>query len=141
MLRATAAGFRIRTVGANPSAAESAGRVNVPNVVFGALVLSGAMSGLGGATLVMGQTYALFENISSGLGYTAIAVALLARLNPVAVIATGLFFGALETGAAAMQRDAGVPSVFVLALEAIVVLGVLFADSFRNAQESVAAVQ
>ena len=129
LLGATAAGFRVRVVGASPSAAESSGRVNVTRVILGVFLMSGALSGLGGAVVVTGQTFALFEDISSGIGYTAIAVALLARLSPLSVIGTGLFFGALETGAAAMQRDAGVPSVFVSILEALLVLGVLLVDS------------
>lgn len=132
ILSATATGFRVRVVGANPSAAAAGGRVNVRRVVFRVFLASGALAGLGGATITTGQTFGLFENVSSGLGYTAIAVALLARLDPVGVVGTGLFFGALEAGAAAMQRDAGVPSVFVSILEALVVLGVLVVDYSRG---------
>ncbi|MFI5244878.1 MAG: ABC transporter permease, partial [Gemmatimonadales bacterium] len=75
-LRSTASGFRIRVVGAGAAAAASAGRVNVGRVVFGAFLASGALAGLGGAVQVTGVTYALFEGISPGYGYTAIAVAL-----------------------------------------------------------------
>jgi len=74
----------------------------------------------------------LYEGISPGFGYTAIAVALLARLNPLAVIGTGIFFGALEAGAAAMQRDAGVPFQFVVVVEALVVLGVIALEWTRE---------
>ena len=109
MLRATAPGFRLRAVGAGAAAAASAGGVAVPRVMFTAFLLSGAIAGLAGGVEVTGVTYALYEGISPGFGYTAIAVALLARLDPLAVIGTGIFFGALEAGAAAMQRDAGVP--------------------------------
>jgi len=125
VLRATAIGFRLRAVGAGPAAAASAGRLNVTRVVFRAFLASGAIAGLGGAVLATGTTYALYEEISPGFGYSAIAVALLARLHPLAVIGTGIFFGALEAGATAMQRDAGVPSVFVAVIEALVILGVL----------------
>lgn len=132
-LSATAAGFRVRVVGASPAAAASAGRVNVRRVAFEVFLASGALAGLGGAAITTGQTYGLFEDVSSGLGYTAIAVALLARLDPIRVIGTGFFFGALEAGAAAMQRDAGVPAVFVSVLEALVVLGVLAMEFSRGA--------
>jgi ABC-type uncharacterized transport system permease subunit len=125
LFRSTALGFRLRTVGAGANAAASAGRINVARVVFGAFLASGAIAGLGGAVLATGTTYALYEEISPGFGYSAIAVALLARLNPLAVIGTGIFFGALEAGATAMQRDAGVPAVFVAVIEALVILGVL----------------
>ncbi|HEX3868345.1 MAG TPA: ABC transporter permease, partial [Gemmatimonadaceae bacterium] len=111
--RSTAAGFRLRAVGANPRAARSAGEIDVDAATTKAFIYSGALAGLAGAIEVTGVTYALYENISPGYGYTAIAVALLARLNAMAVLATGILFGALDAGASAMQRDAGVPSVIV----------------------------
>ena len=131
-LRSTAVGFRVRVAGASAAAAASAGRVKVERVVFGSFLASGAMAGLGGAVQVTGVTYALFEGFSPGYGYTAIAVALLARLNPLAVIVTSVFFGGLEAGGAAMQREAGVPSGFVSVVEALVVLGVLAVDRARS---------
>ncbi|MDR1989309.1 MAG: hypothetical protein LBQ09_03665, partial [Acidobacteriaceae bacterium] len=66
-----------------------------------------------------------------GYGYTAIAVALLARLDALAVIGSGLLFGALEAGATAMQRDAGVPSVVVSVIEAGVILSLLVLGRVR----------
>jgi ABC-type uncharacterized transport system permease subunit len=126
-LRSTAAGFRLRAAGASPSAATVAGRIDVGRVTAGAFLMSGALAGLAGAVEVMGVTYALYENLSPGYGYTAIAVALLARLHPIGVLASGTLFGALEAGAAAMQRDAGVPSVVVTVVEALLILIVLAA--------------
>ena len=82
---------------------------------------SGALAGLAGGVEVSGVSYALFQNLSPGYGFTAIAVALLARLHPLGVVATGLLFGALEAGAGAMQRDAGVPAVAVYVVEAVVI--------------------
>lgn len=131
MLARTAAGFRLRAVGANPQAARSAGLVNVARVTAAAFLVSGALAGLAGAVEVTGVTYALYENISPGYGYTAIAVALLARLHPLGVLATGVLFGALEAGATAMQRDAGVPSVVVSVVEAALILAVVAADRAR----------
>jgi len=74
-------------------------------------------------------SYALFQNLSPGYGFTAIAVALLARLHPLGVVATGILFGALEAGAGAMQRDAGVPAVAVYVVEAVVIVVVLLAEA------------
>jgi general nucleoside transport system permease protein len=122
VMRNTAAGFRLRAVGANPNAARSAGLIDVNRVTMRAFLVSGAFAGIAGATEVSGVTYALYENISPGYGYTAIAVALLARLDPAAVVLTGILFGMLEAGAAAMQRDAGVPSVIVSVAEAAIIL-------------------
>ena len=121
-LRHLASGFRLRLVGANPEAAWIAGGVNVRRVTVAAFLVSGGIAGLAGAIEVTGVTYALYESISPGYGYTAIAVALLANLNPVGVLASGIGFGALEAGAASMQRDAGVPSVIVWVVEAILIL-------------------
>ncbi|QJR36838.1 ABC transporter permease [Gemmatimonas groenlandica] len=130
-LRSTSSGFRLRAVGATPTAAASAGGIDVPRTMFGAFLLSGVLAGLAGSVEYTGITYALYENFSPGYGYTAIAVALLARLHPLGVLATALLFGALEAGANAMQRDAGVPSVVVSVVEALLILLVLAADRWR----------
>ena len=128
LLRRTAAGFRLRASGANPAAAASAGLIDVSRTTALAFLASGALAGLAGAVELSGVTYALYENISPGYGYTAIAVALLARLNPLTVVASGVVFGALEAGAGAMQRDAGVPAAVVSVVEALIILVLLAAD-------------
>lgn len=135
-LRATAAGFRLRASGANPAAAASAGLVDVGRTTTGAFLASGALAGLAGGVELCGVTYALYENISPGYGYTAIAVALLARLDPAATVASAVLFGALEAGAGAMQRDAGIPSVVVSVVEAMLILILLAADRLRSTPRS-----
>ena len=127
----TAIGFRIRAVGASPSAATVSGRVSVTRVVAGALVISGAIAGLAGGVEVLGVTYALYENLSPGYGFSAIAVAILARLRPERVPVSALLFATLETGALGMQRDAGVPAVVATALEALVILIVVASSDGR----------
>jgi general nucleoside transport system permease protein len=122
VMRHMASGFRLRLVGASPRAAWVSGGVNVNKVTVAAFLVSGGIAGTAGAIEVTGVTYALYESISPGYGYTAIAVALLANLNPAGVLASGIGFGALEAGAASMQRDAGVPSVIVWVIEAILIL-------------------
>lgn len=131
-LSRTAAGFRVRAVGAGALAARSVGRIDDARVASWVFVASGALAGLGGASEATGVTYALYEGISPGYGYSAIAVALLARLHPLAIIGSALFFGALEAGAAAMQRDANVPSVLAMVIEACMVLGLLALDRARK---------
>ncbi len=128
----TAAGFRVRVVGASVRAASSAGGVNTARTAALVFLASGALAGLGGASEATGVTFALYEGISPGYGYSAIAVALLARLHPLAIILTALLFGALEAGAAAMQRDANVPSVLAAVVEALIVLGVLAFNHART---------
>jgi ABC-type uncharacterized transport system permease subunit len=131
-LRHTAAGFRLRAAGANAHAAASAGRIDVRRTTAAAFMASGALAGLAGGVEVTGVTYALYENFSPGYGYTAIAVALLARLHPLAVVVTGVLFGALEAGASAMQRDAGVPAELVRVVEALLILLVVGAEQLRG---------
>lgn len=124
----TAWGFRLLAVGLGPRAAHVSGRVHAGRVIAAALLGSGAIAGLAGATEVGGVSYALYQNLSPGYGFTGIAVALLARLHPLAVIVTGILFGALEAGAGAMQREAGIPAVAVYVVEAVVIIVVLLGD-------------
>ena len=121
-------GFRLRAVGASPRAAEVSGRFRARPVVWLAFLASGAMAGLAGGVQVAGVTHRMYEGLSPGWGYTAIAVALLARLNPLGVVVTAVVFGALSAGGGAMQRDAGVPEVWVRGIEALVILAVLTVD-------------
>lgn len=125
VLTRTALGFRIRAVGAGARAAESAGRLSAARVTAQAFVASGVLAGVAGASEVGGVTWALYEGISPGYGYTAIAVALLARLDPRWVVVTAIGFGALEAGGASMQRSAGVPAVAVQIITATLLLTVL----------------
>lgn len=132
ILRQTAAGFRLRIVGANPDAGTVAGRVDVDKTARNVFLVSGALAGLAGAIEIHGVTFALYENLSPGYGYTAIAVALLAALNPLLVLITGVFFGALETLASALQRDFGIPATLVSVIEALIVLIVLAIQRLRS---------
>ena len=132
VLRRTAAGFRLIAAGESPSAASSAGGIDVMATTTLTFLVSGALAGLAGGVEVLGVTFALYENISPGYGYTAIAVALLARLDPWRVVATALLFGGLEAGAGAMQRDAGVPSTLVTVIEAALILAVVAVGALRR---------
>jgi simple sugar transport system permease protein len=90
--------------------------------------MSGALAGLAGGIEVTGVTYALYENLSPGYGFSAIAVAILAGLRPLAVLITAIVFAIIETGALGMQRDAGVPSVVASVIEASIILVVVAAS-------------
>ena len=125
----TAWGFRLRAVGLGAKAAAVSGRIPVQRVIASALLWSGALAGLAGGMEVSGVTHSLYQNLSPGYGFTAIAVALLARLHPAGILATGIFFGALEAGAQGMQRDAGVPAVAVAVVEATVIIIVLLVEA------------
>ncbi|MEO8031963.1 MAG: ABC transporter permease [Gemmatimonadota bacterium] len=125
-------GFRLRALGAGPRAAMITGRVPAGRYLAVALLGSAALAGLAGGIEISGVSYALFQNLSPGYGFTAIAAALLARLNPIGLLATSLLFAALEAGAGAMQRDAGIPSVVVSVVEAVILIVVVVADRWRG---------
>jgi ABC-type uncharacterized transport system permease subunit len=125
LLTRSAWGFRLRAAGLGPTAARISGRMPIARIAAAALLWSGALAGLGGAVEVSGVSYSLYQNLSPGYGFTAIAVALLGRLQPVPVLVAGVLFGALEAGAAAMQRDAGIPAVAVQVVEAVVIIVML----------------
>jgi ABC-type uncharacterized transport system permease subunit len=136
VFRRTIWGFELLATGSGPKAAEVSGAVKVTRVAAFALLWSGLFAGLAGGIEVAGVSYALFQNLSPGYGFSGIAVALLARLEPVAVLLTGLVFGALEAGGAAMQRDAGVPSVAVYVVEGVVILVLLLAEAATRRMRS-----
>ena len=132
LFRRSRLGFQIRAVGASREAARISGRIDTGRVVLVSFLASGAIAGLAGGVEVAGVTYALYEGLSPGWGYTAIAVALLAGLDPVAVVLAGVLFGALDAGAGAMQRDAGIPAVWVGVVEALIILVMLAVDQLRK---------
>jgi simple sugar transport system permease protein len=132
VFRRTASGFRIRAVGASPGAARTSGQIAVESTSFAVFLASGALAGLAGSIEVAGVTFALYENLSPGYGYTAIAVALVAALNPLGVIASGIFFGALETGASALQREFAIPASLASVTEALLILAVLSIAAYRG---------
>ena len=103
----TSFGYRLRTVGYNPMAARYAG-MKVPLYTIYSLGLSGVFAGLGGAVQMMGVDHQLTDTFSSGYGYTAIVVALLARNNPIGILFASIFFSALSTGSQVMQINSGV---------------------------------
>jgi len=132
VVRFTRFGFHLRAVGASAEAAAVSGRIDTRRILLVSFLGSGAIAGLAGGVEIAGLTHALYEDLSPGWGYTAIAVALLAGLNPAGVVVTGILFGALQAGAGAMQRDAGIPATWVGVVEALVILAVLAIDRVRK---------
>jgi general nucleoside transport system permease protein len=124
----TAAGFELRAMGRNRRAAKFFA-IPIARLTIWVMALSGALAGLGGAVQVCAITHRLYEKFSPGWGYEAIAVALVARLNPLAVVASAVFFGALDNGSQAMQRSAGVSPELVQVIQGMVILILLAFDT------------
>lgn len=120
VLKYTSLGYESRAVGFNPSAAETGG-ISVPATTVKALCISGALAGLAGVTEVMGVHLRLFDQLSPGFGFTGIAVALLAKNNPIGVIAAAILFGALSAGAGTMQLEAEVPTKVIYIIQALII--------------------
>ncbi len=120
-LNRTTLGFELRTVGTNPDAAKYAG-MSVPRNTILALALSGALAGLTGAIEIMGVQYNMQPAFFSGLGFDAIAVALLARSNPRNMIPAGLLWGSLLAGAGLMQVRADIAIDLVKIIQALIIM-------------------
>ncbi|ESA33780.1 sugar abc transporter permease [Leptolyngbya sp. Heron Island J] len=117
----TAWGYRVDAVGQNPVAANYAG-ISVNRTILSVMALSGGLAGLAGSSEVLGLKYRLFEDFSPGYGFDAVAIALLSRGDPTAVIVTSFFFGILRSGANVMQRSASVPVAIIYAIQGLTVL-------------------
>jgi ABC-type uncharacterized transport system permease subunit len=123
-LSRTGSGFDLRVVGANPEAARVAG-FDVGKTRLTTMLWSGALCGLAGAVQLSGVVGTLYENYAPGYGFTAVAVALLGRLNPYGIIASALFFGALTAGSGSMERTAGISANLSYVLQAMTLLVLL----------------
>ncbi|MBC7527232.1 MAG: ABC transporter permease [Chthonomonadaceae bacterium] len=129
----TAGGFKLRVVGQNPEAARAA-RYEVDALRLRAMLFSGALCGLAGATELLGITGRLYKDFSPGWGYTAIPVALLGGLHPLGTLLSALFFGALTAGTGHLSRFSNVSSVLVNVIQAVAVLAFVGIRAFRNRQ-------
>jgi general nucleoside transport system permease protein len=124
----SAAGFQLRAMGKNRRAANFF-RIPIASITIWTMALSGALAGLGGAVQIAAINHRLYEKVSPGWGFEAIAVALVARLNPLAIVVAAIFFGALDNGSQAMQRAEGVSPVLVQVIQAMVILILLAFDT------------
>jgi simple sugar transport system permease protein len=119
-------GFDIRALGANPRAAAFAG-VPITRTVVAVALLSGGLAGLAGAIEVAGRTSYLTLDMSPGYGYSGIVIAMLAALNPLAVVVASVFVAGMLVGADSMSRAVGVPTFIADVIVAASLISVLVA--------------
>lgn len=100
--RQTKWGFALRVIGDNPNAARYAGIPLARNIVL-VMALSGGLAGLAGMSEVSGVVHRLQERFSPGYGFTAIIIAWLAKLNPLAIVLVAYLFGGLLVGGDEIQ--------------------------------------
>jgi simple sugar transport system permease protein len=131
LLQKTRLGYEIRAIGLNSTAAKFKG-INVSRVIIIVMMISGGVAGLGGIGEVIGIQHRLRMDISGGAGFTGIIIAMLAGLNPLAVIAVAIFMGGLINGSNRMQIFSNVPTALVYAMQAIVLLCLLSFQVLAN---------
>ncbi|MEO5926273.1 MAG: ABC transporter permease, partial [Bryobacteraceae bacterium] len=112
-------------------AADYAG-VSFSRGVMAVMLLSGGLAGLAGAVEVLGVHFRLIEGFSQGIGFTAVAVALLGLVDPLTIVPAALFFGFLQAGSLAMQREVGVPSSLIYVIQGLSTVFVLCALGFER---------
>ncbi len=123
VIRRATVGYEMRIVGTNRWFAQYGG-INVTRTVVVAMMISGMIAGLAGAVEVLAVQRAFVSRFSTGLGFDGIVVSLLARNNPLGVILSGTFFGALRAGSTAVERTTEVPRAMVTIFQSIIVFGV-----------------
>jgi simple sugar transport system permease protein len=127
LLLRTVYGFEVRTMGSNPSAAHYAG-ISVNRIIVTVMVLSGAMAGLAAAGEVSGTYHFFTPGALRSIGFDGIAIALLARANPYAILPAALLWGSMLSGSGLMQQEAGV-SIDVVRIVLSLVLLFVAADA------------
>jgi simple sugar transport system permease protein len=135
--RRTTLGYEMRAVGLNRDAARFAG-IPVNGVLIKTALLSGGLAALAGFSEVAGVKGSLTLDLSPGFGYTGIIVAMLALLNPLAVVGAALFVAGIFVGADSMSRAVGVPTYLadiMLATALLLMVLAILLTRFRVVRE------
>jgi simple sugar transport system permease protein len=124
VLNRTPFGLRLRAVGENPEAADTAG-VNVARVRFAAVMVSGALAAIGGAYLSIGQSSLFARNMSAGRGFIALAALIFGKWRPVQTMLACLLFGFADALSIQMQGVSQVPVQFIQIVPYVLTIVVL----------------
>jgi len=131
LLFKTTVGFEIRTVGASPRAARTAGMSVTKNFIL-AMAISGGLAGLASVHDILGVLRFMPNAFYSGYGFDAIALALLGRSHPVGVVLSSLLFGFLKAGAQRMQAPpASVPIDIIQIVQALIIIFIAAPEVIR----------
>jgi ABC-type uncharacterized transport system permease subunit len=131
LLFRTTWGFEIRSVGANPEAARYAG-MRPKLLIVATMTFSGGLAGLAGTSVLLGVSHSMTSSFGTTVGFDSIAVALLARSNPIGVLPAALLFGSMRAGAGLMQINAGIPVELVDVLQATILLFLVASPVLRR---------
>lgn len=131
LIQHTSFGYEVRMLGYSPNFARLGGiSVNQKRVIT--LFLSGAIAALAGGVEVLAVRRAFVTNFMPHIGFDSIVVALFANNNPIGVIFSGLFFGALKTGAIALERTTDVPRAMVEVFQSVIILAIITKSVFKG---------
>lgn len=120
----TSFGLRLRAVGENPEAADTAG-VSVFRMRFTGVLISGALAALGGAYLSIGQNSLFTRNMTAGRGFIALAALIFGKWNPVGAFLACVLFGLAEAVAIRMQGTVNIPNQFIQLIPYVLTMVVL----------------
>ena len=121
LLSKTVLGLRLRAVGLNPVASNRAGIPYARTVVF-ALGTAGALGGLAGGLMLLGEQYTLKDGFSSGYGFDGLVAGLLARGSITGVVAAASLFGFMRSGGINMEMVSAVPTALVVVIQGLIVI-------------------
>lgn len=124
-------GFELSIIGNSQRAARYQG-ISVKKNIFLAVLLSGALCGLAGSFEVTGISHRLQQGLSIGYGYTAIIVAWMAQLNPLAVPFVSLLLAGLLVGGDQVQMVMGLPAAMGLVLQGMILFPMLAGSLFTE---------
>ena len=124
VLYRTPFGLRLRAVGENPEAADTAG-IRVEAVRYAGVILSGALAAIGGAYLSTGQSSLFTRNMSAGRGFIALAALIFGKWRPVQTMLACLLFGLAEAISIQMQGVAKIPVEFIQMIPYVLTIVVL----------------
>jgi len=117
-------GLRLRAVGENPEAADTAG-VSVVRMRYAGVLISGALAALGGAYLSIGQNSLFTRNMTAGRGFIALAALIFGKWNPVGAFLACLLFGFAEAISIRMQGTVNIPNQFIQLIPYVLTMVVL----------------
>ncbi|MBQ2765653.1 MAG: ABC transporter permease [Clostridia bacterium] len=124
-------GFEIAVLGENPDTARYAG-MNVTKTLIIAVVLSGGICGLAGMLQATGSEGRLGDNISAGLGFTAIITAWLAKLSAPMILVSSFLFAVLLQGGSSLGALTNIPASVAETIQGIILFFVLASEFFTN---------
>ncbi len=130
-LNYTKHGYEISIVGESPRTAKYAG-MNVGKILVRTMFISGALAGLAGFIQVSGADYTLNEATSGGVGFTAITVAWLSKLNPIIMVFVSFAIAILKKGSNKIQTTFKIPASAAEVLTGVILFFMLGCEFFIN---------